>query len=88
MDNRGEVVEMAAEIVAAYVSGNSLSPQEVPGFIERVYRTLAALSPGGEPSAPMELAPAISPKKSVTPEYIVFLEDGKCPPSAPMRQIG
>jgi predicted transcriptional regulator len=77
MDIRSELLSMSSEIVAAYVSGNSLPPHEVPALLERVYRTLATLGLHNEPPMPSEFSPAISPKKSVTPEHIVCLEDGK-----------
>jgi predicted transcriptional regulator len=71
------VVELAADIVSAYVSNNSVSSAELPGLIGEVHRALAKLQNGApEPVAP-ELKPAVPVKKSVMPDYIICLEDGR-----------
>ncbi len=75
--NRADVVEMTAEIVSAYVSGNATSASDVPALIERVYGALTGLSGALAPAAPVELTPAVPIKKSITNEYIICLEDGK-----------
>ena len=69
-------IDFTADIVAAYVSNNSVAATELPGLIESVYRALGQL---GTPAAPQveEQKPAVPLKKSVTPEYIICLEDGK-----------
>ncbi len=67
---------LVAEIVAAYVGGNPLPPSQVPEVIRSVYEALAGLN--GDVPAPAEpLKPAVPIKRSVTPDYIVCLEDGK-----------
>jgi MucR family transcriptional regulator, transcriptional regulator of exopolysaccharide biosynthesis len=73
----GNFIELTAEIVSAYVSNNTVPAAEIPGLINQVHAALARVSgkPGDASSEP--LRPAISVKKSVTPEYIVCLEDGK-----------
>jgi len=73
----GNFIELTAEIVSAYVSNNTVPAAEIPGLINQVHAALARVSgkPGDSPSEP--LRPAISVKKSITPEYIVCLEDGK-----------
>lgn len=75
--NSADVVEMTAEIVSAYVSGNAISASDVPALIERVYGALTGLSGSAAPAAPVELTPAVPIKKSITNEYIICLEDGK-----------
>ena len=69
---------MTTAIVAAYVSANRIQPKELPEMIRVVH---AALSQLGEPTAPVEQKqkqePAVAIRKSVTPDYIVCLEDGK-----------
>lgn len=75
--NRADIVEMTAEIVSAYVSGNATSASDVPALIERVYGALTSLSGALAPAAPVELTPAVPIKKSITNEYIICLEDGK-----------
>ncbi len=70
-------IQLTAEIVSAYVSNNSVSASELPGLINQVHSALTRVSSGhGEaPSEPLK--PAVSVKRSITPDYIVCLEDGK-----------
>jgi len=69
-------IDFTTEIVAAYVSNNSVAATELPALIESVYRALGQL--GTPAAAPVEeQKPAVPLKKSVTPEYIICLEDGK-----------
>jgi len=77
MENSRDLVRLAAEISAAYVSGNPVPAQDLPALIRIIHNTLAELA-GGVAAAP-EVAqePAIAIKKSVTADYIVCLEDGK-----------
>jgi predicted transcriptional regulator len=70
-------VELAADIVSAYVSNNSVSVTELPALIGDVHQALVRVSSGAA-EAPVEAPkPAIPVKKSITPDYIVCLEDGK-----------
>jgi predicted transcriptional regulator len=65
------------DIVSAYVTNNAISSEKLPELIGSVYGALSkACQEGAEPPK-VELKPAVSIKKSVTPEYIVCLEDGK-----------
>ncbi len=73
----GNFIELTAEIVSAYVSNNTVPAAEIPGLISQVHMALARVS-GKFGDAPAEpLKPAVSVKKSITPEFIVCLEDGK-----------
>jgi predicted transcriptional regulator len=73
----GHYIELTADIVSAYVSNNTVSAGEIPGLINQVHSALIRVS-GGQTEAPAEpLKPAVSVKKSITPEHIVCLEDGK-----------
>ncbi len=73
----GNYIELTAEIVSAYVSNNTVPASEIPGLISQVHTALARVS-GKSGDAPAEpLKPAVSVKKSITPEFIVCLEDGK-----------
>ena len=66
-----------ADIVSAYVASNALSSDKLADFINSVYGALSRASVQcGEPQK-VELKPAISIKKSVTPDFIICLEDGK-----------
>jgi predicted transcriptional regulator len=70
-------VELTADIVAAYVSHNTMQPAEVSRLIFDVHAALTRLTQGPTLAPSDGLKPAIAPKKSVTNEYIVCLEDGK-----------
>ena len=72
-----DLTACAADIVSAYVAHNAIGADKLPDLIGSVYAALSKASlQGVEPEKP-ELIPAISIKKSVTPDYIVCLEDGK-----------
>ncbi|UPT61577.1 MAG: MucR family transcriptional regulator [Hyphomonadaceae bacterium JAD_PAG50586_4] len=77
MDQQRDLVGMVAEIVSAYVSANQIPAQELPAIIRTVYSALLEVS--GTPAAAAEhaLEPAVAVKKSVTPDFIICLEDGK-----------
>lgn len=77
MDNKSDLVEMTAEVVAAFVSANQVAPQDLPALIRTVYSALHEVSGGVAVIAAATQEPAISVKKSVTPDYIICLEDGK-----------
>jgi predicted transcriptional regulator len=69
-----DMLKLVTEIVAAYVSKNPVAPEDLPGVIKSVHATLGGF--GGETAGPQR-TPAVPVKKSVTPDYIVCLEDGK-----------
>jgi predicted transcriptional regulator len=70
-------IELAADIVSAFVSNNSVSVADLPNLIGTVH---AALRTSGQPALPQEdekPTPAVSIRKSVTPDFLISLEDGK-----------
>lgn len=71
-----ENLVLTVDIVAAFVAHNAISASDLPGLIGSVFATLGGL---GQPVAVSvtELAPAVPIKKSVTPDFIVCLDDGK-----------
>ena len=72
-----EPMELAAQIVSAHVSNNTVEAGALPDLIQQVYRVLVDLKGGiGEPASVEKLVPAVPIKKSVYPDYIVCLEDG------------
>jgi len=73
----GSFIELTAEIVSAYVSNNTVAAAEIPGLINQVHAALTRVSGKSGDAPPEPLRPAVSVKKSITPEYIVCLEDGK-----------
>ena len=73
----GDEIPMTAQIVSAYVSNNSVPAADIPALINQIHAALTRVL-AGQVEAPAEpLRPAVSIKKSITPEYIVCLEDGK-----------
>ncbi len=70
-----DLLELTAEIVSAHATNNKVAPAELPQVIKDVFGTLTELGESGVPAeAP---TPAVPVKKSITPDYIVCLEDGK-----------
>lgn len=72
-----ELLKLASDIVAAYVSNNPIPIGELPGMIKSVHATLGGLTGVTSADAALAQKPAVPVKKSITPEYIVCLEDGK-----------
>ena len=71
-------IELAADIVSAFVSNNSVPVADLPALIGNVHAALNTLASGSAQQVVEEpKAPAVSIKKSVQPDYIVCLEDGK-----------
>lgn len=75
MKDRLEIVEMATDIVAAYVGKNSVPASDLPNLLTGVHKALCAVVEG--PTASPQQEPAVSVKKSVTPDYLICLEDGR-----------
>ncbi|MFN4087627.1 MAG: MucR family transcriptional regulator [Alphaproteobacteria bacterium] len=71
-----ELLELTTEIVAAHVSNNTVAVNELPDLIQQIYRSLSTVGVNGT-AVPERPQPAVAIRKSVTPEYIVCLEDGK-----------
>lgn len=70
-------IELTANIVSAYVSNNPTPATEIPNLISQVHGALMRLS-SGRTEGPLEpTKPAVSLKKSIAPDYLVCLEDGK-----------
>ena len=72
-----DLIKFASEIVAAYVSNNPTPISELPGMIRSIHATLGGLAGVATTEIATTQKPAVTVKKSVTPEYIVCLEDGK-----------
>ena len=75
--NKADLVELTAEIISAYVSNNTVVASDLPAIISDVHEALSKASQRIGPTEREELRPAVAVKKSVTPDYIVCLEDGK-----------
>lgn len=72
-----ELVHLAADVVAAYVSNNTVGAAELPAIINDVYDALNMAAVKASSPAKEEQKPAVSIKKSVQPDYIICLEDGQ-----------
>jgi len=72
-----DLLRMTTEVAAAYVSNNNLPSSQLPEVIKTIHESLASL--GGAPvaAAAEPPTPAVAVKKSITPDYIICLEDGK-----------
>jgi predicted transcriptional regulator len=76
--NSYSLAELTADIVSAYVSNNSVRSTDLPQMISEVHAALAGLQSGSKVEEPAEpLKPAVPIKKSITPDYLVSLEDGR-----------
>lgn len=75
-DNRSQLIELTADIVSAYVGNNPVPVASLPDLIESVNSSLARVGQVVEPEKPTQ-APAVNTKRSVFPDYIICLEDGK-----------
>ena len=71
------LIDLTADVVSAYVSNNPVPVADLPSLIGQVHAALKSLEGGATEVQPEPLAPAVPIKKSVTPDYIVCLEDGK-----------
>ena len=71
-----DLLSLTTEIVSSHVSNNTVAQSDISSLIEQVFRTLASLG-GHAPMSADRPQPAVPIKKSVTPEFIICLEDGK-----------
>jgi len=72
-----ELLRMTADVVSTYVSNNTLGTGQLADVIQAVYNSLRGLEGQGAEPPPEPLKPAVPIRKSITPDYIVCLEDGK-----------
>lgn len=72
-----DLIDLTADIVSAYVTNHSVAAQDLPSLIADVHQALARTHSGMQEPEPEPLKPAVNPKKSVFPDYIICLEDGK-----------
>src|SRR5215203_552179 len=78
LQNTPNIIELAADIVSAFVSKNSVPAGELPALIGNVHAALTNVASGStQQPAEEPKAPAVPIKKSVQPDYIVCLDDGK-----------
>ena len=77
MDDKSEIIEMTADIVSAYVGNNSVAVGELASLIQSVHRALTGISSGVETAEAAPKEPAVPIKRSIQPDHLVCLEDGR-----------
>ena len=77
MDDQAELIEMTTEIVSAYVGKNAVTTSDLPLLIQSVHRALATINQAPEPVEAAPKDPAVPVKKSITPDFLICLEDGR-----------
>ena len=77
MDDKSEIIEMTADIVSAYVGNNTVATADLPNLIQSIHRALTGVAAGTDmvEAAPKE--PAVPLKRSITPDFLICLEDGR-----------
>jgi len=75
--NKEMLIELTADVVAAYVSNNPVPAGELPNLISDVHAALGKVGMMGDVPTADKPKPAVNPKRSVTDDYIICLEDGK-----------
>ena len=77
MGDHGKYIDQTASIVSAYVSKNAVPADEIPALINRVHAALTRVAAGHADSITAAHKPAVTVRKSIAPDYLVCLEDGK-----------
>ena len=77
MEDNAQLLEMTADIVSAYVGNNNVQVTEVPGLISSIHAALSQISTGVVEVEPEIKEPAVSVRKSITPDFLICLEDGR-----------
>ena len=76
MDTRSDLIDLTAEIVSAYVGNNMLRSTDLPQLIQDIHTALNEITSSTGQASGEPQKPAVNPKRSVHPDYIVCLEDG------------
>ena len=74
---RSEILQLTSDIVSSHVSNNPVPPADLPAFIDSIYKKLDDLANEPDEEPVEELKPAVPIKKSITPDHLICLEDGK-----------
>ncbi|MDZ4363245.1 MucR family transcriptional regulator [Brevundimonas sp.] len=77
MEDKSELLEMTADIVSAYVGNNSVSADALPSLIANIHAALSQVSTGAPEPEPEVKEPAVPIRKSIAPDYLICLEDGR-----------
>ena len=77
MEDKSEIIGMTTDIVAAYVGNNTVTAADLPNLIQSVFRSLSGVASGADAVEAAPKEPAVSLKRSITPDYLICLEDGR-----------
>ena len=77
MEEKPELLEMTADIVSAYVGNNTVSAETLPSLIASIHAALTQVSTGAVEVEPEVKDPAVPVRKSISPDYLICLEDGR-----------
>ena len=77
MEDKNQLVELTADIAAAYLSANTVPAGDLAGLIQTIHQALSGVTTGAPAQAAEPAKPAVPVKKSITPDYLISLEDGK-----------
>jgi MucR family transcriptional regulator, transcriptional regulator of exopolysaccharide biosynthesis len=77
MPDKEYILELAADVAAAYVSNNTVEPEDLPALIQSIYQAMEDTLSEDKEGPGEKPIPAIAPDKSVNDDYIICLEDGK-----------
>lgn len=73
-----EIIDLVADVVAAYVANNPVQVRDLPDLISSVHASFKSVTSGKSAEAEIEpMVPAVPVKKSITPDYLISLEDGR-----------
>ena len=77
MEEKPELLEMTADIVSAYVGNNTVSAETLPSLIANIHAALSQVTTGAVEPEPEPKEPAVPIRKSIAPDYLICLEDGR-----------
>ena len=77
METKDNLLNLTSEIVSAHLANNQVPTSEIPGLIKKVFQSLATANSPADSDLDQKIVPAVPIRKSVTPDYLVCLEDGK-----------
>lgn len=77
MEDKTAIIEMTTDIVSAYVGNNTVSAADLTSLIQSVHKALAGVATGAEAVEVAPKEPAVPVRRSITPDYLICLEDGR-----------
>lgn len=77
MDENPQLLEMTADIVSAYVGNNTVAAETLPSLIASIHAALSGVTAGPAEPEPEPKEPAVPIRKSINPDFLICLEDGR-----------